>query len=492
MTMGVEEPKSDVLLYVSNLKKHFEISNGLRTTGYVKALDGVSFSLRRGETLGVVGETGCGKTTLGRTILRLIKATDGFVYFDLSDSVMKSIIKLEEELRELQRKEEPTDDDVKKEASLLEELGSLRKQYSLTKMGDRKLRAARKKMQPIFQDPFSSLDPRKLIKDSIGEPMRLLTDMKRGEIFEKTKDLIESIGLSEDHLYRFPHEFSGGQRQRIGIARAIGIDPLLLVLDEPTSALDVSVQAQILNILKDIQSRMGLSYIFISHHLSVIRIMADKVAVMYLGQIIELAETRKLFSEMLHPYTTALLRAIPVPDPRTKREKIVLEGEIPSPANPPAGCYFHPRCPVAMENCGWSPRDMSKPLQHMLDRSRNIEAAELPTLKEIILDEPAREVEIVFEGPVGEQALQTFRTILAKETGRAGGVRFKAVKSIGIGEEGSSIKLVMRKPDTPMLKEVAPEHFVSCLIYDKPDVARKGTYAEEAAKIRKSISQTGA
>ncbi len=492
MAMTAEMPKSDILLYVSDLKKHFEISNGLRTTGYVKALDGVTFQLRRGETLGVVGETGCGKTTLGRTILRLIKATDGYVYFDLPDDVMKNVIRLEEELHSLKNKDEPSEEDRRRTSELTDQLGHLRKQYSLTMMSERKLRAARRKMQPIFQDPFSSLDPRKLIKDSIAEPMKLLTDMHRGEIFEKTKELVESIGLSEDHLYRFPHEFSGGQRQRIGVARAIGIDPLLLVLDEPTSALDVSVQAQILNILKDIQSRMGLSYIFISHHLSVIRIMADKVAVMYLGQVIELAETSKLFSEMLHPYTAALLSAIPVPDPRTKREKIVLEGEIPSPANPPAGCYFHPRCPVAMENCGWSPRDMSKPVQHMLDRTRNIEATELPELVEIILDEPSWELEIVFNGNISDASLEIFRRIMAKEAERQGGVRFKAVKSIGIGEEATSIKLIMRKPDTPHLKEVAADHFVSCLIYDQTDVVRKGSYAEEASRIRKSITKTSA
>ena len=491
MAVAAETHKSDTLLYVSNLKKYFDVSNGLRTVGYVKALDGVTFSLRRGETLGVVGETGCGKTTLGRTILRLIKATDGYVYFDLPEDVMKKVISLEEECNLLEMKEERTEEEQKRLDSLLVELKKERKEYSLTKMSDRKLRAARSKMQPIFQDPFSSLDPRKLIKDSIAEPMKLLTHMKRGEIFDKTKDLIESIGLSEDHLYRFPHEFSGGQRQRIGVARAIGIDPLLLILDEPTSALDVSVQAQILNILKEVQSGMGLSYIFISHHLSVIRIMSDNVAVMYLGQIIELANTSDLFSEMLHPYTAALLSAIPIPDPRSKRERVVLEGEIPSPVNPPEGCYFHPRCPVAMVNCGWSPRDMTKPIQHMLDRTRNKEAESLPPVREIVLDEENREVEILFERELAVSSLDTLRTLVNREGSRIGGVRFKAVKSIGLGEGGSSIKLIMAKPDKPHLREISPGHFVSCLIYEKPDVIKKGTYAEESARVRKSITQAG-
>jgi oligopeptide/dipeptide ABC transporter ATP-binding protein len=234
---------------------------------------------------------------------------------------------------------------------------------------------------------------------------------------------------------------------------------------------------------------MGLAYIFISHHLSVIRVMADKVAVMYLGQIIELADTKKLFSDMLHPYTAALLSAIPIPDPRTKRARIVLEGEIPSPANPPQGCYFHPRCPVAMVNCGWSPRDMSAPIEHMLDRTRNIEAAQLPELEEIILDEEAREVEVVFASALNQEMFDIFKKLIAREAERKGGVRFKAIVSVELGERGDSVLLKMMKPDKPTLKEVMPGHYVSCLIYDRPDVVKKGIYAEEAVRVRQSIVQ---
>ncbi|EQD77570.1 oligopeptide/dipeptide ABC transporter, ATPase subunit, partial [mine drainage metagenome] len=320
--MNYEESKT--ILYVSHLKKYFELAGLLRKSkNFVKAVDDVTFEVKEGETLGIVGETGCGKTTLGRAILNLIEPTEGEVYIDVPEEDLKEIKSLEKKIETLNNSENG-EIDRQELSHLRSDLNHLKKKYSLTRISNRNLKEYRKIMQPVFQDPFSSLDPRKLIKNSIAEPMKLLTDMTTEQITDKALSLIMEIGLSEDHLYRFPHEFSGGQRQRIVIARAISIEPKLLVLDEPTSALDVSVQAQILNILKELQKSRNMTYIFISHHLSVIRMMSDRVGVMYLGKLVELAETEALFTDMLHPYTKALMSAIPIPEPNIKRERIVL------------------------------------------------------------------------------------------------------------------------------------------------------------------------
>lgn len=470
--------KGDIILYVSHLKKYFDINNGLKKTGTVKAVDDVTFSLRRGETLGVVGETGCGKTTLGRTILHLTNPTDGDVYFDLEQDLMDEIMQAENRFHYLRSKKNRTPQEQEEYSNLEQKVMKYRSQHSLTRKSQRALKEYRKKMQPVFQDPFSSLDPRKLIKDIIAEPMKLLTNYSEDEILEKEKTLIEEIGLSEDHLYRFPHEFSGGQRQRIGILRAIAIEPIMLMLDEPTSALDVSVQAQILNILRDIQQKRQLSYIFISHHLHVIRMMSDKVAVMYLGQIVEIADTEELFSEMLHPYTKALLSAIPLPDPTLKRERTILEGDIPSPANPPSGCYFHTRCPSAMRTCGWTPRDMGESLHKMFDQYRNPEVLNLPPVDSIELDEDALKITISFSSTIEQTHIDVVNSLLEKEGSQRNGIRFKAIDRVEQGGDHASIIITMIEPSKPTLREIKPDHFVSCLLYDEEGVMEE---ADEAA-----------
>lgn len=298
----------DTILEVSHLKKYFPIKGGVfsKVVGQVKAVDDVSFSIKRGTTMGLVGESGCGKSTTGRTLLRLIDKTDGEVLFAGTDI------------------------------------------YSLNKRG---LRALRPKMQIIFQDPYSSLSPRLPVGEIIGEAVREHKLVPKNELDEYVTKIMASCGLQTYHKDRYPHEFSGGQRQRICIARALALNPEFIVCDEPVSALDVSIQAQIINLLKDLQEEFGLTYLFISHDLSVVEHISDTVGVMYLGSIVETGATEDIFANPLHPYTKALFSAIPVPDPDMKRNRIILEGSIPSPANPPAGCKFHTRCKDCMEIC---------------------------------------------------------------------------------------------------------------------------------------------
>lgn len=302
------ESKNDRLLEVNGLKKYFPITGGLlrKTVGYVKAVDGVDLFIKRAETLGLVGESGCGKSTLGRAILRLIDATEGEIAYN-----GQNILELtKEEMREL-----------------------------------------RKKMQIIFQDPYASLNPRMTVGDIVGEPMDIFGLAKGREKEEKILELLNIVGLDAQHIRRYPHEFSGGQRQRIGIARALAVNPEIIICDEPVSALDVSVRSQVLNLMQELQQKFQLTYLFISHDLSVVKHISDRICVMYLGKIVEVSEKNELYSNPLHPYTKALLSAIPIPDPEAKRERIILEGDVPTPINPPTGCRFHTRCQYAMPIC---------------------------------------------------------------------------------------------------------------------------------------------
>jgi oligopeptide transport system ATP-binding protein len=307
----MSEANGNAIVQIENLKKHFPITRGIvvqREVGAVQAVDGVTFEIRDGETFGLVGESGCGKSTLGRTVLQLYTPTDGKVYF---------------------------------------------RNVDLTTLKADKLRQTRREMQIIFQDPYASLNPRMSVGGIISEPLEVHGIGNGKQRKERVQELLQLVGLNPYFINRYPHEFSGGQRQRIGVARALALQPEFIVCDEPISALDVSIQAQVVNLLEELQEKFGLTYLFIAHDLSMVRHISDRIAVMYLGKLMELADRRELFRNPLHPYTQALLSAVPIPDPieERKRERIILRGDVPSPSNPPSGCVFHTRCPLAIDVC---------------------------------------------------------------------------------------------------------------------------------------------
>ena len=345
------DPPISHVINVRDATKHFPIREGIlqRVGGHVRAVDGVSFDIRRGETVGLVGESGCGKTTLGRCIAGLSETTGGSVYFRMDDESLHRL----DALRAI--------DPERRTRADLESMNSLTERFSIDRMPRSEWRQYRRNCQMVFQDAFSSLNPRHLVLDIIGRPLRIHREASGTELTERVVELLESVGLGRQHLYRYPHQFSGGQRQRISIARALALDPEFVVLDEPTSALDVSVQAQILNLLHRLQKEHGLTYLFISHDLNVVRHMSDRIVVMYLGRICEVGRVEQIFGDPRHPYTEALLAANPGTD--VSPETIRLSGAIPDPAAPPQGCRFHTRCPVVTERCGWDVSDVLRILE---------------------------------------------------------------------------------------------------------------------------------
>jgi len=333
----------NTLMDIRKLKKHFPIVGGVlrRPVGSVKAVDGVSLTIKQGQWLGLVGESGCGKTTLAKTVVRLVKPTSGHIYFDVPDKIKAEI----EELESLGKKDG--------------RLNALLKEHDLGTFTGSRVQALRRRAQLVHQDPFTSLDPRMKIKNTVAEPLRIHRVLSGQAVEPAVEELLNRVGLSAGHLNRYPHQFSGGQRQRIAIARALATKPEFVVFDEPTSALDVSVQAQILNLLKELKSEFGLTYLYITHELLIAESVCDHIAVMYLGKVVEMGRPEEIFHTPRHPYSQSLVAATPVPDPKRRVGRIVLPGEVPSPANPPPGCTFHPRCSRASQEC----RELEPPLE---------------------------------------------------------------------------------------------------------------------------------
>ncbi|MCL4326385.1 MAG: ABC transporter ATP-binding protein [Candidatus Thermoplasmatota archaeon] len=431
------------LVIANNIKKYFEIKTGSLISTfsnklYVKAVDDVSIAIKKGEVVGLVGESGCGKTTLGRLLINLIKPTSGALYFNPPDEVLYKIKKgIELSKEEL-------------------------KVYSVYHMKKKRMREQRKHMQIVFQDPVSSLDPKYLIKDIIAEPL-VSYGYRTREAYTKVAVLLEKVRLNKEVMNKFPHELSGGQRQRVAVCRALALNPQFLVLDEPTSALDVSVQAQVLNLLEDLREEFNLTMLFITHHLLVVRHIADRIIVMYLGKVVEISETSEIFKKTMHPYTISLLSAVPVPNPKVKRDRILLEGDVPSPINPPKGCNFHTRCRFAFEKCGWTSKELTEVLRSVLNPERYLELHHTKIDSIHIIDE--KNITVKYSIALTDTDIENIKRILNTEKNKK--VKDRALYGIReITWNGNQLFIKLHDYAEPKLININEQHQVSCLLYD--------------------------
>lgn len=433
------------------IKKYYEIKASKRILTYkilLKAVDSVDLSIKKGEVIALVGESGCGKTTLGKLLINLIPPTDGNLFFSPSEKLVKEI----SDGKEFSAKEVSSN--------------------SVYKYGKRKMRSLRKKMQIVFQDPYSSLDPRYLVKDVIAEPL-ISFGVKKEEAYDKALNLLNEVGLSSDFMNRYPHQLSGGQRQRIAVARALALEPEFIVLDEPTSALDVSVQAQVLNLLEELRGKYDLTMLFITHNMIVARHTCNRIYVMYLGKIVEVANTEDLFSKPLHPYSISLLSAVPVPNPKNKRSRIILEGDVPSPIFKPRGCSFHTRCSYAFEKCGWAAPEVLEGLNVVLDPTRNLELHGLSEQYEPeILDDD--QLVINFQGKLDQDQFEMIESVVEKEK-KKGKIRsLFGIRSLEL-RNGALHMTTFTNIKVPELMDGGNEHMAACWLLEKegPDSLTK-------------------